>query len=216
MFVGGFNLSEIKITDFGIAKMAEEELSNALQDESSTSGSATAMGALPYMSPEMIQDFSKAGKSSDIWALGAMMYELLSGLRPFGVGYTAVPRILEALPPEKPKYIDGSLQFKSLGNDLCKLVLECLNKNPEDRPNADKLVKKCEDLCYPIVEREVGTCTTLHSQYNWGFIKRQNGTEVFFHLDSIYGNKPTIGSRVCFSCFPGSPKPRAHPVVLMK
>ncbi|HEY9302100.1 MAG TPA: serine/threonine-protein kinase, partial [Phormidium sp.] len=55
MVAGGINLDVIKITDFGIAKMAEEELAQATQEgQSSMSNSQTALGALPYMSPEML------------------------------------------------------------------------------------------------------------------------------------------------------------------
>lgn len=217
MFVGEFNLSEIKITDFGIAKMAEEEIINAVEGgESSTSASATVMGALPYMAPEMIREARKAGKPSDIWALGAMMYELLSGQKPFGFGLTAVPNILAATPPQKPSFIDEKLQFKSLGNELYALILECLNENPEVRPIADDLVQRCEDLCYPVVERQIGTCIDLHPNRSWGKISSDNGETIFFHFDSVYGNKPTLDSRVCFSAFPGSPDQRAHPVVVIQ
>ena len=217
MFVGDFNLSEIKITDFGIAKMAQEEIMNAVEGgSSSTSASATVMGALPYMAPEMIQDSRNAGKPSDVWALGAMMYELISGKKPFGVGLTAVPKILAAITPVKPSYIDRSIQFQSLGNELYSLIIQCLSIKPEDRPTADELVENCEKLCYPVVERKTGKCIKLHQQWNWGHIQSDEGQTIFFHFDSIYGDKPVIGSRVCFSAFPGSPYDRAHPVILIK
>ena len=216
MFSGNFNLSEIKITDFGIAKMAEEEIINAVEGgESSTSASATVMGALPYMAPEMIQDSRNAGKPSDIWALGAMMYELLSGFKPFGFGLTAVPNILLATPPQKPQQIDKNLQFQSLGNELYEIILSCLNKSPENRPTAQELIQKCEKLCYPVVERKTGRVTSL-LRGNQGFIQSDEGETIFFHFDSVYGNKPCVGSRVCFSAFAGTPRPRAHPVILIQ
>jgi serine/threonine-protein kinase len=215
MFIGDFNLLEIKITDFGIAKMAQEEIANLNVDDSSTmSNSETIKGALPYMAPEMIQDSPNADKPSDIWALGAMMYELISGQKPFGFGYNAIFKILSAKEPEKPQYIDKSLQFQPLGNEVYQLIIQCLNKAPEDRPTAEDLVQECEKLCYPVVERKTGTCNNFKG--NYGFINSDDGEKVFFHLDSVYGNKPAIGSRVCFSAFPGSPHPRAHPVVLIQ
>lgn len=217
MFVGGFNLSEVKITDFGIAKMAEEEIVEAVEGgDSSTTASATVMGALPYMAPEMITNSRHADKPADVWALGAMMYELVSGKKPFGVGLSAVPNILEAEPPNKPIDIDRKLQFKPLGNELYTLILRCLDKDPDHRPTAAQLVDECEKLCYPVVERQTGRCTDIHQKYNWGLIKSDDGSTVFFHFDSIYGKKPSIDSRVCFSAFPGSPYPRAHPVVLIQ
>lgn len=216
MVAGEFNLSEIKITDFGIAKMAEEEIINAVEGgESSTSASATVMGALPYMAPEMIKDARKAGKPSDVWALGAMMYELLSGQKPFGFGLTVIRNILEDPAPQKPRFIDAKIQFQSLGNELYTLILECLDKDPVNRPTADDLVQRCEDLCYPVAERQIGTCSYLHPQRSWGKIV-SNKMEIFFHFDSVYGDKPTLGSQVCFSAFPGSPFQRAHPVIVIK
>lgn len=217
MVSGNFNLSEIKITDFGIAKMAEAEIISAVEGgDASTAASSTVVGALPYMAPEMIQDSRNAGKPSDVWALGAMMYELISGQKPFGFGLPAVPNILAATPPPKPIYIENNSQFKSLGTELYEVILSCLNKNPEERPNADQLVQKCENLCYPVVERKTGKFKDKHHQYNFGWIESDDGETIFFHFDSVYGSKPNIGSRVCFSEFPGSPNPRAHPVVLMR
>jgi serine/threonine protein kinase len=48
-------IRNLKVTDFGIAKMAEEEIAEAFKDKESTTGSQTVMGALPYMAPEMIE-----------------------------------------------------------------------------------------------------------------------------------------------------------------
>jgi eukaryotic-like serine/threonine-protein kinase len=215
MIVDGFNLSAIKITDFGIAKMAEEELAKAVEEgEASISNSSTAVGALPYMSPEMIDTPRSVNHAADIWSLGAMMYELISGQKPFGTGLRAVPKILNAKSPPQPAAIISGSQFRSLGTSLYNLVLECLQKDSDDRPTADELVKKCEQLCYPLSKRVVGVVNRLSSS-NQGFISCESGQTIFFHFDSVYGEKPKVGSKVCFSEFPGYPNPRAHPVVVM-
>jgi len=55
MSVDGALVSDVKITDFGIAKMAEEEIAEAAEGgEESLTASQTAIGALPYMAPEII------------------------------------------------------------------------------------------------------------------------------------------------------------------
>ena len=100
MVIGGYSLSEIKITDFGIAKMAGEELIEAAEGGSSTmTTSQTAVGALPYMAPEGIETPREVGRPADVWSVGAMMFHLLSGAPPFGTGLAAVRRILEACAP---------------------------------------------------------------------------------------------------------------------
>ena len=90
MAVGSERLEEIKITDFGIAKMAEEELAEAIEGgNESITASQTGIGALPYMAPEMIELMRDAGKPADIWSLGALTFELLVGEKPFGAGLRA-------------------------------------------------------------------------------------------------------------------------------
>jgi serine/threonine-protein kinase len=94
MVNGAFQLTDIKITDFGIAKMAEDEIVEAAEGgEDTISASATAVGALPYMAPEAIDTPRDVGLKADIWSLGAMMYELLTGSKPFGKGLKAVRHI---------------------------------------------------------------------------------------------------------------------------
>jgi len=217
MFTGGIGIKEIKITDFGIAKMAGEEIEEAVQGgEASISASKTVVGALPYMAPEMISDPRNAGKPSDVWAVGAMTYELLVGEPPFGVGLAAVPRILKAEPPAPPAGFSQKMQFKPLANEVFQVLLACLDSDPAARPSARELANSCEALCYSVIERFEGICSFIHKGGTFGTIRQDDGREVFFHQQSVYGPMPQYGDRVVFSCFPGSPNPRAHPVVIIK
>jgi serine/threonine protein kinase len=134
MVVGGPSVSSFKITDFGIAKMAEKEIGDAVEGGSAgLTASQTALGALPYMAPEMIDDLKSAGKPADIWALGAMTLELLTGNRPFGQGYKAVPAIMNAKIPELPKTLMSNPQYARLSGEIYKIIQNCMKKNPEDR-----------------------------------------------------------------------------------
>jgi serine/threonine protein kinase len=213
MVVGLDGLAGVKITDFGIAKMAEEELAEAVDGtESSLTASQTAIGALPYMAPEMIKSVKKAGMPADIWSLGALAFELISGEKPFGVGYRAVPAILEGKVSPLPTSIKSHAQFKPTGEEVYKLIQACLQVNPAERPTADELVRRCEKLCYPNAEREFGTVAKFDNKY-WGFIAAERGKQVFFHIESVYGDKQLkVGDRVWFARHRGGGSDRAFPV----
>ena len=215
MVLGGLQVNGIKITDFGIAKMAEAELVEAAEGGQETiNSSQTAVGALPYMAPEAIETPKDVSKSADIWSLGAMMYELLTGSKPFGSGLIAVHKIVEAKPPEFPSFITSNAQFSFLSQELIALILQCLQKDVSFRPSPDQLVESCGKLCYPINERFTGIVRNI--KWNaWGFIS-DGQEDVFFNLVSVYGEKPKEGDKVWFSKFPGDPSWRAHPVICLR
>lgn len=206
------HFSEIKITDFGIAKLANDELTEAAEGgEDSITASQTAMGALPYMAPEAIETPKEVGLQADVWSIGAMMYELVTGDKPFGTGLKAVTRISKADPPEFPEFLTKNTQFSPLSSRLKEIILLCLQKDPTLRPTADQLVGLCSALCYPIVERCVGRVRLI--KYNsWGFITNKD-EDIFFHLNSVYGQQPKEGDDVVFSKFTGGGAWRAHPVI---
>ncbi len=215
MVVDGFQVSAIKITDFGIAKMADEELAEAAEGGGETlTGSGTAVGALPYMAPEAIETPRSVGPSADIWSLGAMMFELLSGQKPYGAGLKAVAKILSADPLEMPTFVTKNVHYKPLAEKLIEILLECMKRDPAERPNADELVRRCQELCYPKFSREFGRVKNIEYR-SWGFIANR-GPDVFFHLDSVYGERPSVGDSVMYSTFIGVPASRAHPVVKIK
>lgn len=90
----------IKLTDFGIAKLAEMELEVEIekfeQDENTLTSSSTLLGAVPYLAPECWSDWPSAGQPADIWALGAIACHLLLGKPPFGGGKGAIMKMAQA------------------------------------------------------------------------------------------------------------------------
>ncbi len=115
----------VKILDFGIAKF--------LNDAGKISTNRGFHGTLPYSSPEQLEG-GELDSRSDIYSLGVMMFEMLTGAKPwqpetdlFGAWYKAhhfqAPR---AIADVKPK-----LQLPQQLNDL---IMACLAKTPSDRP----------------------------------------------------------------------------------
>jgi serine/threonine-protein kinase len=212
------SLAAVKLTDFGIAKMAEEELVEAVEGgNDSITSSQTALGALPYMAPEMIDEPRNANQAADIWAIGAVMYHLVTGTAPFGRGLKVVPLILQAKTPEKPQPFQQFPQFGPLTDELWSIIEACLQKDPSARPTADILVERCDTLCYANAPRLEGTINSF-GQFRgaFGFIGTEEGNEIFFHRETMYGAEPKIGLPVNFAQFRGSPRPRAYPVLALR
>lgn len=206
----------IKVTDFGIAKMAQEEITNAVDGgEDSITASQTAMGALPYMAPEMIEDSKKATPAVDVWALGALAFRLLSGEPPYGDGLKAVRGILAAETPSRPNIWQFNKQFEPLLTDLWTIIVSCLTKDPKERLTAVQLTEECNELRYIYGPRESGIVETYPiPNMRCGFIRGDNHETVFFHRGSFFGeSRPKVGMKVAYSKYPGTPCPRAFPVV---
>lgn len=213
MVVGDAKFCGFKITDFGIAKMAQEEIDEAVGgDEEGLTNSQTALGALPYMAPETIDDLKNVGKPADVWAIGALTFELLTGSRPFGAGYKAVPLIQAAkLPPLAPALTANS-QFSPFAVEIYDVIKACMKKNPADRLTADQLVQACEGLYYSMAPREFATVKTINNS-NWSFAAAK-GSDIFCHVKSLYADTTfAAGERLWVSTHPGSPSRRAFPIV---
>jgi tetratricopeptide (TPR) repeat protein len=145
VMVGAFG--EVQLMDWGLGKVlpadgmdekdAQESFAGAIQTISSlvgvpASGAGTIMGTRPYIPPEQARGEShRVGKASDVFGLGAILCEILTGLPPF----TGANKEVQSLAQE------GNLQpaFERLdrcGQDekLVNLAKRCLAPQPEDRP----------------------------------------------------------------------------------
>ncbi|HGM8235458.1 TPA: serine/threonine protein kinase, partial [Pseudomonas aeruginosa] len=90
--------------------------------------------------------------------------------------------------------------------------------NVADRPTADDVVAKISNLCFIGVDRKVGSVTNLIQNGYSGFIDGDDGVTTFFSRESVYGSKSSAmpGKRVCYSNFPGSPRDRGHPIIVIE
>jgi serine/threonine protein kinase len=114
-----------KITDFGLAKLIGEQ-----QEDASDTWEGTVLGTPSYMSPEQARgDIRRVGPAADVHALGAILYELLAGRRPFDGG--TVEEMLMQVREYKPE--PPSHWRSGIPGDLDAICLRCLEKEPERR-----------------------------------------------------------------------------------
>jgi eukaryotic-like serine/threonine-protein kinase len=112
----------LKLLDFGISTAA-------LGDRCSTLTGRLMLGTPFYMSPEQVRSSAQADQRSDIWSLGAVLYELLTGALPFK-GET-VTELCAAVLETEPTPIQ-TLR-RDVPDELCAIVSKCMAKNPADR-----------------------------------------------------------------------------------
>src|SRR5215475_1207894 len=114
----------VKILDFGLAKLIPPER-GATQTDLPTEAAGTepgvVLGTLGYMSPEQVRG-QPADHRSDIFAFGAILYEMLSGQRAFS-GETAAETMTAILKDDPPELAEGS---DEIDPDLKRVVRHCL------------------------------------------------------------------------------------------
>jgi serine/threonine protein kinase len=220
------SLDTVKLTDFGIAKLAsaqiEFELDEFQRDTSTITGSQTLLGAFPYMAPEALQKWTGAGMPADIWALGALAYELIAGDPPFGSGVPSVVRILQYAAGQvelnRPKEFGDAACSAGVADQLWLVVGRMLDPDPDRRPTAAELLRLCGEISYGTSQRFHGSISMFPSPYGHPYGKvAGSDREFFFHRDEYFGRaRPAPGQRVSFSSYPGSPNERCQPVLALR
>lgn len=152
-----FNLV-VKVVDFGVARILPQagKLDRRLTKDGSTCGSP------PYMSPEQCTGDSVDARS-DIYSLGCMLYESVTGQRPF-VADTAAELMLQHLKsePQAPSEL-----VKAISPQLEQIILRCLAKSPVDRFQSMAELKACLenlDLKGPSLGRATDTWTVARKK----------------------------------------------------
>ncbi len=120
----------VKILDFGLAKLTKPEATSeegaTLEAEPTSAGAV--LGTVGYMSPEQVRG-EPADARSDIFALGTILYEMLSGQRAFRRDTSA--ETMTAILKEEPQEI--SLSGKPISPAMERIVRRCLEKKPLQR-----------------------------------------------------------------------------------
>lgn len=126
---------EIKLVDFGIASDSSEG------DNITQTG--VALGTPAYMSPEQFEDSTSVDKRADIYSLGIMFYEMLTGVKPYPQSFTV--ETLKTI--KKGKYKNPRKLNKTVPKNICKLIHKMIRPNANRRyQNIDgvlKVIKKC-------------------------------------------------------------------------
>ena len=127
-----------KVLDFGLAKLTEAIRVEPMGAHGTTetvespghpqTEEGTILGTVAYMAPEQAEG-RPADSRSDVFSFGAVLYEMITGRRPF-VGGTKMSTLLAivAKEPERPSDV-----IPGLSRDLEKVILRCLRKDPERR-----------------------------------------------------------------------------------
>ena len=120
----------VKILDFGLAALKEpvDEEAETGSIQQVITGEGTVVGTVGYMSPEQVRA-QPIDHRSDLFSLGVVMYELLSGERPFRAASSA--EIMTAIVRENPPKL--SSVDPEISPPLERVVSRCLEKRPEDR-----------------------------------------------------------------------------------
>ena len=124
---------EPHLTDFGLARLVERG--------STVTGTLEVMGTPSYMAPEQaVGNNSALCPATDVYSLGTVLYELLTGNTPFagGTSYETIRLLLDS-EPKQPRLLN-----RKIDRDLSAICLKCLEKNPRYRYSS--ALELAEDL----------------------------------------------------------------------
>jgi serine/threonine protein kinase len=150
----------VKVLDFGIAKLAEQELPATMPRDEALSLVETNLGSIlgtaRYMSPEQACG-AHVDKSTDIWSLGVVLYEMVTGHAPFtgDAPQDVMSAILEREPLPLTKYVAHAPA------ELQQIISKTLRKDRRQRyPSAHELLEALKDLRHKLeVEAELERST---------------------------------------------------------
>ena len=125
----GLEFDFVKVLDFGLVQTRRHDPTTAITETLATA--QQLIGTPAYMAPEMILGRDDVDRRADVYAIGCVAFYLLTGTRVFQDGnqmQVLVDHVhAEAVPP-------SSRLGRPLPKEVDALVLECLRKNPDDRP----------------------------------------------------------------------------------
>ena len=160
----------VKVLDFGIAKLVEQEVAPAMAKEEAIKMVETnfesILGTVCYMSPEQAHPTKRGiDKRTDIWSLGVVLYEMVTGRTPF-TGNTPAGVITSILTKEP---LSLTTDIAKAHGELQQIVDKALRKNPEERyQNANEMLAALKDLYHKLeFAAELERFTARHLWLRW-------------------------------------------------
>jgi len=126
----------LKITDFGINKFRElQSIENREYD----------MNDLLWVAPELLrrdQNLNKGSQKGDVYSFAIIMQEIILRAKPFcHIKHLTTKQIIHKL-KNPPPIIRPEVPTGSASEDMCRIMTECWNENPEARPNFDQIYEE--------------------------------------------------------------------------
>jgi len=165
-----------KITDFGLVKVFDDaytsetspDAKERLENEFPMIKRGMGVGTKEYMSPEQFLDTKNVGTESDIYSFGVMLYEMLTGARPFHA--TSFEDYMQKHTKEQPR--PPSTINRKIPKELDTVVMRCLQKEPINRyPSFRQLKKELTEIYENITEKtlKVEQPIIQESAEKWNF-----------------------------------------------
>lgn len=143
--------AEVKLADFGIAGREDEKGGGITMVQGPAPGSVpssdfvtkigTVLGTPAYMSPEQLEDASSVDRRSDIYSMGVMLYQMLTGEKPFGSEYNETTK--EAI--KKGMYVPPKKRNRKIPLSIDLMIRKMMSVKKEDRyKRIDEVIRRCE------------------------------------------------------------------------
>ena len=147
----------VKILDFGLAKLIESRGRDSISrfPTAGKTSPGAVLGTIAYMSPEQARG-KEVSAASDIFSFGVVLYEMLSGKRPFQA--EAAADVVSSILRDQPDWTEIS---RKAPPELVRIMIHCLEKNPQDR------FQSARDLTFALRMVEANLFAQSGKQETW-------------------------------------------------